>query len=121
MGLRAYPDSSGEFDKPEIVSIRSSRRVGPDDQVGFDLVIEVVQARFAAVAGRQVKIHGGATLVLDPVGNVRFVVRKRVDNEERLRRTATFLASNERYLDSIESERPFPLKELCFSDSDIHA
>jgi len=114
MGLRAYPDTSGDYGKPEIVSIRSSLRVGPDSQVGFDLVIEVVQSRRVTIGERRMKIHGGATLVLDPLGNVRFVVRKRVDNDDRLQRTTAFLETNQRYLEIVADERPFPLKELCF-------
>ena len=115
LGLRVATDASGEYGSPEIVSIRSSRRVGPDDQVGFDLVIEVVQARFARIANEEVALYGGATVVLDPLGYVRFVVRKRVDNDDRLRRTKAFLEANARCLECMVSGEPFPLEKLCFS------
>lgn len=117
-GLVSYTGPSGEYGIPEIVSIRNSRRVGPDSQVGFDIVIEVVQARHTTIAGRRVRIHGGATVVLDPLGNVRFVVRKRVDSDERMQRTMAFLESGDpKYLDSVAEDKPVSLKQLCFSDS----
>lgn len=83
-----------DYDVPEIMSIRSSRRVGPDDQVNFDLVAEVVQMRRVRIGRRNLEVAGGATIVLDPLGQVRFVVRKRVDNEERLEETREFLGES---------------------------
>ncbi len=116
-GLVSYTGPSGEYGVPEIVSIRNSRRAGPDSQVGFDVVVEVIQARHTNIAGRIVSIYGGATVVLDPLGNVRFVVRKRVDSDERMHRTKVFLESSDPiYLDSVAEDIPVSLKQICFSD-----
>ena len=75
-------------------SIRSSRRVGPDGQVVFDLVTEVTQTR--KVRGRSsdrgFDLLGGATVVIGPDGHVRYVVSKSVLNEERVKRQRAFLS-----------------------------
>jgi hypothetical protein len=78
-----------------VQSIRSSRRVGPDGQVVFDLIAEVTQTR--RVRGRSgdrgFDFLGGATVVIGPDGHVRYVVSKSVLNEERVKRQRSFLAS----------------------------
>lgn len=81
---------------PRVQSIRSSRRVGPDGQVVFDLVTEVTQTR--KVRGRSgdrgFDFLGGATVVIGPDGHVRYVVSKSVLNEERVKRQRAFLSSD---------------------------
>jgi hypothetical protein len=81
---------------PRVQSIRSSRRVGPDGQVVFDLIAEVTQTR--RVRGRSgdrgFDFLGGATVVIGPDGHVRYVVSKSVLNEERVKRQRSFLASD---------------------------
>jgi hypothetical protein len=80
---------------PRVQSIRSSRRVGPDGQVVFDLIAEVTQRR--KVRGRNgergFEFLGGSTVVIGPDGNVRYVVSKSVLNEERLKRQRAFMSS----------------------------
>ncbi len=76
--------ASADADPPCVESVRSSRRVGPDGQVVFDLVAEVTQRRTARLAdGRAFDFYGGATIVLGPEGEVRYVVRKRADHAGR--------------------------------------
>lgn len=87
--IETDPDLAGEIglhaidadhDPPEVVAIRPARRGGPDGQIAFDLVAEVIQARFInADDGRQV-VYGGATLIFGPTGEVRYIIRKRVDH-----------------------------------------
>lgn len=71
---------------PVIESIRTLRRVGPDRQVRFGLVAEVVQER--RYGGTL--LHGGATVILGGDGGVRYVIRKRVDDAGRAQRQAAF-------------------------------
>jgi hypothetical protein len=81
------PDArSGEdrVDLPCVESIRTSRRVGPDGQIIFDLVAEVTQRRVVRRGGRELHYYGGATVILGPQGEVRYVISKSVMNEERL-------------------------------------
>jgi hypothetical protein len=78
-------------DLPSIDSIRTSRRVGPDGQLVFDLVAEVTQRR--TMKGRKRFDHyGGSTVIMDPHGNIRYVIRKSAMNEERLERQRAFMA-----------------------------
>jgi hypothetical protein len=80
---------------PRVQSIRSSRRVGPDGQVVFDLVAEVTQVR--RVRGRDSRpgfdFIGGATVIIGPDGVIRYTISKNVLNEERLERQRDFIAS----------------------------
>lgn len=83
------------FGKPCVESIRSSRRVGPDGQIVFDLIAEVIQTRTVrgTSGGPELHFHGGATVILDPQGKVRYVIRKRVTDDERLQRQRDFVLS----------------------------
>jgi hypothetical protein len=77
-------------DLPCVQSIRSSRRVGPDGQVIFDLIAEVTQTRHCDTFD----FLGGSTIVIGPDGLVRYVISKSVLNESRLQRQREFLASD---------------------------
>jgi hypothetical protein len=83
-------------DPPRVQSIRSSRRVGPDGQVVFDLIAEVTQTRKVRGRGgeRGFDFLGGSTAVIGPDGLVRYVVSKSVLNEERLKRQRAFMSSD---------------------------
>ena len=78
---------------PKIQSIRSSRRVGPSGQVVFDLIAEVTQKRRAnfAATNETCTFYGGSTVIIDPDGRIRYVVLKRVMNNQRLAEQKTFL------------------------------
>ena len=71
---------------PCVQSIRTSRRVGPDGQVVFDLVAEVTQSRFVRdrLTGTECEFVGGSTIILGPNGEFRYVVLKNVMNGRRL-------------------------------------
>jgi hypothetical protein len=80
-------------DSPCVQSIRSSRRVGPDGQVVFDLVCEVAQRRSSRLAdGRSFDFYGGSTIILGPEGEVRYVIRKDVASRRRLDQQRRFIA-----------------------------
>jgi len=74
---------------PTVESIRSARRVGPSGQLVFDLVAEVTQRRH--IAGKAGEpgfcFYGGSTIILDPLGAVRYVIRKSVLQNDRLQAT----------------------------------
>jgi peptidoglycan hydrolase-like protein with peptidoglycan-binding domain len=78
---------------PVVESVRPSRRVGPDGQVVFDLIAEVTQQRSVRPRdGRSgFDFYGGATVILDPRGNVRYVIRKSVLDDARLERQRAFV------------------------------
>jgi hypothetical protein len=80
---------------PCVHSVRSSRRVGPDGQVVFDLVAEVTQRRIVSArdGAPSFDFYGGSTIIIGPRGEVRYVISKSVLNEERLRRQRAFLTS----------------------------
>lgn len=80
-----------QYDLPIVQSIRTSRRVGPDHQVAFDLVAEVTQRRTVQREGRSIEFIGGSTIIVGPNGDVRYVISKRVDNDKRLTRQVEFM------------------------------
>ncbi|MGH8246753.1 MAG: peptidase M4, partial [Gammaproteobacteria bacterium] len=83
-------------DLPRVHSIRAARRVGPQGQIVFDLVGEVTQRR--RVGSQNGKppfdFYGGATVILGPEGELRYVVSKSVVNKERLERQRKFLTED---------------------------
>jgi hypothetical protein len=98
-------------DLPSVESIRSARRVGPDGQVVFDLVAEVIQRR---VIPRKVgrigfEFFGGATVILGPEGEIRYAISKSVIGKGRLERRRDFLESTagQRYW-NVEGGRHVP-------------
>jgi hypothetical protein len=82
-----------EVEKPCVHSIRSSRRVGPDGQVVFDLVAEVTQRRRVLLKGMEqpFDFYGGATIIIDPRGALRYVISKKVTNDKRLKKQIAFM------------------------------
>lgn len=82
-----------EYDLPLIESVRSARRVGVDQDVNFDIVAEVVQHRHVRLPdGRSFSFFGGSTVILGPRGDVRYIIRKRVDGQTpRMRQQVDFM------------------------------
>ncbi len=88
--------ASGEYALPVVESVRTARRIGPDQQVVFDTVAEIVQTRRVTIPnGRSFLFYGGATVIIGATGRVRFVIRKRVDHEQRLEEQIEFMRSPE--------------------------
>ena len=71
---------------PLIESIRCARRTSPDGTVLFDLVAEVTQSCTVTRGGELVELLAGCTIVIDPHGQVRFIVSKRADSHDRATR-----------------------------------
>ncbi len=87
-------------ESPCVHSVRPSRRVGPDGQVVFDTIAEVSQLRLARSDSRTapVPFWGGATVIVGPSGEVRYVIVKSVLGKERLGEQRAFIrGSGSRY------------------------
>jgi hypothetical protein len=80
---------------PEVQSIRSTRRIGPDGQIVFDLVAEITQVLVTRpVDGApSYRLIGGSTVILGPEGEVRYVISKSAVGSDRLRRRRQFMDS----------------------------
>lgn len=79
-----------EYDRPVIESIRTLRRLSPDDELDFHIVAEVTQ-RVRNVGSKR-WYYGGSTIVIDEAGHIRYVIGKGVRNRERRAKTDRFLA-----------------------------
>ena len=66
-----------------VESVRVSRRAAPDGRVLFDLVAEVTQSCTVQRSGELFDMNGGCTIVIDPQGEVRYAIYKRLDSEDR--------------------------------------
>ena len=67
----------------QVQSVRVSRRAAPDGRVVFDLVAEVTQTCTIEHEGSIFEMNGGSTVVIDPDGNVRYVIYKKFTSDER--------------------------------------
>lgn len=84
-----------QVNPPKIQSIRTSRRVGPSGQVVFDIVAEVTQKRTAEFKATNEKctFYGGSTIIIDPDGRIRYVIRKSITDNDRKEEQKKFLDS----------------------------
>jgi hypothetical protein len=71
---------------PIVQSVRTTRRVGPDGGVLFDLVAEVTQACTVKHNDDLMDFMGGVTLIIDSSGSIRYAIYKRVDSADRQKR-----------------------------------
>lgn len=80
---------------PRVQSIRSARRVGPDGQIVFDLVGEIVQlCNVTADGGRHFyPVYGGTTVIIGPEGEIRYSVSKSVLGAGRMTRRLEYVRS----------------------------
>jgi hypothetical protein len=83
----AVPSKRAGIDPPVVQSVRTLRRLTPDRELDFHVVAEITQRR---TSGRRV-FYGGATIVLDETGTVRYVIGKGVMSQRREERTTEFL------------------------------
>ena len=91
-GTQGFPP--GGIGRPRVMSIRTARRIGPDSQIVFDLVAEVVQhCRVQPADGSPAfTAMGGSTVILGPDGSFRYVISKSILGAGRTQRRADFLA-----------------------------
>lgn len=78
-----------------VCSVRSLRRVGPDRQIAFELVVEIVQRRWLADPdGRQSEFYGGSTAIIGADGSIRYLIIKRITDRDRADRQLEHLAAS---------------------------
>jgi hypothetical protein len=98
----AHPDDprlgGDKVELPCVQSIRSARRVGPSGQILFDLIAEVTQRRLVLKGNRQqaFDFYGGATIIIGPEGEIRYVVYKNTASKDRLTRQQEFVSGDTR-------------------------
>jgi len=68
---------------PRVESVRCARRVSPNGAVVFDLIAEVLQTGTVERKGTLFDFTGGCTIVIDPFGQVRYVIHKRLGSADR--------------------------------------
>jgi hypothetical protein len=80
------PADTPRVESPCIQSVRTTRRVGPDGQILFDLVAEVTQRRMVVdpETGARAKFVGGSTIVIGPRGEIRYVISKSIRQQARI-------------------------------------
>jgi len=85
----------GTADLPMVESVRSARRAGPDGQIACDLVAEITQrVTIRPTPGEPgYTLVGGATVILDPKGEIRYLISKSAAGSERLQRRRDFMQS----------------------------
>jgi len=88
------PDAKG-MSAPRVHSVRTTRRVGPDGQILFDLVAEVTQRREVPAGDGAMEFFGGCTVIFGPEGDVRYIVRKHATSDTRWARQQGFAESPE--------------------------
>jgi hypothetical protein len=93
-GLAPWTRRSTEVEKPVVQSVRSLRRLGPDGNLNFDLVAEVTQRRRTPEGNW---MYGGATVVFDHRGQVRYAVCKHVASRPREEQLEAFLRLRSEY------------------------
>ena len=107
-GLRAIPKATRDIDLPVVQSVRTLRRITPDGELHFSTIVEITQRRRVLLAdGHRYTFDGGATLVIDADGSVRYTIAKWVDSKSRLDRYATYVKGLDRdQKDLLRAENP---------------
>jgi len=95
-GIAAQGDArlgDARVDLPQIESIRSVRRAGPDGRVVFDLVAEITQKCTVPrkKGQRGFSFWGGSTVIVDPDGEIRYTILKSLVGYQRRERRLEFL------------------------------
>lgn len=72
----------------QVESIRVSRRAASDGRVLFDLIGEITQTCTVQAGNDLFEMTGGCTVILDPEGEVRYVISKRFNEARRARQHA---------------------------------
>lgn len=94
---------AGSLGGIEVHSVRPARRIGPDEVMVSDLVIEIIQSFYPADGSPA--FRGGCTLLVDLAEHrVKYFIRKRVDASERFERQQSLAAAAGR-LDTYGFER----------------
>ncbi len=103
-GLLA-PDREKGIEPPIIESIRTLRRIATDNTVAFEQVAEIVQRRRT---GKRKWFYGGATVIIDARGAVRYSIVKNVGSKRRELRFDKHLAARPALYSRLFEEQPPP-------------
>jgi hypothetical protein len=96
------PRDGEDYEAPVIESVRTLRRLSPDDELDFHVVAEVTQR----VRRNKRWFFGGSTIVIDEIGRIRFVIGKGIRNKDRRKSTDAFLAASAKeFRAAFESEQ----------------
>jgi len=87
-GLAAPRARHPIVEPPVIESIRSLRRIRPDNSIDFDLVAEITQRRRVS---RSRWFYGGSTVIIGADGEVRYAIVKHVDSARRQKLFTAYL------------------------------
>lgn len=87
----------GLAELPTVQSVRSARRAGPDGQIVFDLIAEITQEVVIQATARSpaYTLVGGATVILGPKGEIRYLISKSAVGSERIQRRRAFMDSKQ--------------------------
>ena len=91
---QGHPDLQADtVDVPCIECIRSTRRIGPNGQIVFDLIAEVTQRRTIRRqdGSPEFDYYGGATIILGPDGAIRYAISKSLLNKARCAQQRAFI------------------------------
>lgn len=102
-------------DLPRIESIRTSQRAGPNGEIVYDLVAEVLQRRRVQKTQTQpaFDFYGGATVILNPEGRIRYLIRKRIVSETRL-------SQQRKYMQSDSGQKYWAVQDGIWRLQDVH-
>lgn len=105
----APADPRKGIEPPVVESIRTLRRIGSDNTVGFEQVGEIVQRR--RTEGRK-WFYGGATVIIDASGVVRYSIVKHVMSTRREQRFRAHLAVMPALYSNMFGDQPPPRVNL---------
>ncbi len=77
------PKGMVQASPPRVESVRVSRRAAPDGHILFDVIAEVAQSCTVKLGNELFDMNGGCTVVVDPQGEVRYIIYKRLTSEAR--------------------------------------
>ena len=77
-----------EYELPVVESVRTLRRLSPDDELDFHVVAEVTQR----VRRNKRWFYGGSTVIINESGQIRYVIGKGIGNRTRRADTDHFLS-----------------------------
>jgi hypothetical protein len=93
----AMPDDpalEGDRVEPALVcSVRSLRRIGPNKEISFELVAEIVQRRWIARRAERCEFYGGSTVIIGPEGRIRYLISKSITDAQRVAAQVRYLGS----------------------------
>ena len=97
------PSREPGAERPVVESIRTLRRIGGDNTVHFEHVAEIVQRR--RLKNRR-WFHGGATVIIDAHGVVRYAIGKQVMSVRREKLFRQYLTRKPAYARFFGDQRP---------------